>query len=198
MAEEIDRYERPVNPDNPNGYANNVNGRWVSDEEYQAWQEMLEAVMEGEMAEAQAIAEQYELIRPLNPTEVLAAMIHANPDVVESMPDETVGRMQPYFPRWATDTEYAVGDIVTYGEGDGVVYRCLQAHTSQDTWVPTDAPSLWAKVLTDAGEILPWEQPSSTNPYMKGDKVLWDGKVWVSDVDNNVWMPGVYGWSEVV
>jgi hypothetical protein len=33
---------------------------------------------------------------------------------------------------------------------------------------------------------------------MKGDKVLWDGKVWVSAIDNNVWMPGVYGWTEVV
>lgn len=182
-------------------YTNNVNGKWVTDEEYQQWQEMLEAVIAGEMAEAQAIAEQYELIRPLNPTEVLAAMINAQPEVVESMPDETVGRMQPYFPRWATDTEYAVGDIVTHGEGDGVVYRCLTAHTSQDTWVPTDAPSLWAKVLTDAGEILPWEQPSSTNPYMKGDKVLWDGKVWESTVDNNVWMPGAAGteslWQQV-
>lgn len=198
MSDEIDRYERPVDPDNPNGYANNVNGRWVSDEEYQAWQEMLQAVMEGEMAEAQAIAEQYELIRPLNPTEVLAAMIHANPEVVESMPDETVGRMQPYFPRWATETEYTVGSKVTYGEGDGVVYRCLQAHTSQGVWTPTAAPSLWAKVLTSAGEVLPWEQPSSTNPYMKGDRVLWDGKTWESTEDYNVYMPGVFGWSEVV
>lgn len=178
-------------------YTNNVNGRWVTDEEYQAWQEMLYAVIEGEMADAQAIAEQYELIRPLDPTEVLAAMIRVQPEVVESMPDETVGRMQPYFPSWETGKDYAVGDLITYGDGNGTVYRCLQAHTSQDTWTPTDAPSLWAKVLTSATDILPWEQPSSTNPYMKDDKVLWDGKTWVSDIDNNVWMPGVYGWSEV-
>ena len=41
-----------------------------------------------------------------------------------------------------------------------------------------------------------WEQPDSTNPYMKGDKVTHGGKTWVSDIDNNVWEPGVYGWSE--
>lgn len=33
--------------------------------------------------------------------------------------------------------------------------------------------------------------------YNKGDKVSHDGKHWVSDVDNNVWAPGVYGWKEV-
>ena len=38
-----------------------------------------------------------------------------------------------------------------------------------------------------------WEQPESTNPYMKGDKVKHNDKTWVSDIDNNVWEPGVYG-----
>ena len=42
----------------------------------------------------------------------------------------------------------------------------------------------------------PWEQPESTNPYMKGDKVTHAGRTWVSTIDNNVWEPGVYGWEE--
>ena len=41
------------------------------------------------------------------------------------------------------------------------------------------------------------EQPSSTNPYSKGDKVKHNGKIWTSDIDGNVWEPGVYGWTEV-
>jgi hypothetical protein len=53
-------------------------------------------------------------------------------------------------------------------------------------------------VLVEEGEILPWEQPESTNPYNKGDKVTHDGKVWVSEIDGNIWEPGVYGWTEVV
>ena len=43
-----------------------------------------------------------------------------------------------------------------------------------------------------------WEQPESTNPYMKGDKVTHNGKTWVSNIDNNVWEPSVYGWDEVL
>ena len=42
-----------------------------------------------------------------------------------------------------------------------------------------------------------WEQPDSTNPYAKGDKVTHNGKTWISTADGNVWEPGVYGWEEV-
>ena len=100
------------------------------------------------------------------------------------------------FPAWRGDgISYAAGDRVVYG---GTLYKCLQAHTSQSTWTPTDAPSLWAKVLIPTpGEIPEWEQPSSTNPYAKGDKVKHNGKIWISNLDGNVWEPGVYGWTEV-
>ena len=98
------------------------------------------------------------------------------------------------YPLWNSSVAYAAGDRVRY---DGVLYKCLQAHTAQPSWTPTAAPSLWAKVLvSDTGAPLPWEQPESTNPYMKGDKVTHAGKTWVSTIDNNVWEPGVYGWEE--
>ena len=80
---------------------------------------------------------------------------------------------------------------------DGVLYKCLQDHTVQVDWTPTAASSLWAKVLIPDPDIIPeWEQPDSTNPYSKGDKVMHNGKTWVSDIDNNVWTPGEYGWTE--
>lgn len=97
-------------------------------------------------------------------------------------------------PLWRSDGEYQKDDRVRYGD---VLYKCLTPHTAQPSWTPTDAPSLWAKVLvSDTGAPLPWEQPESTNPYMKGDKVTHAGKTWVSTIDNNVWEPGVYGWEE--
>ena len=66
-------------------------------------------------------------------------------------------------------------------------------------WYPTAAPSLWAKVLIPDENVIPeWEQPDSTNPYMKGDKVSHNGKHWTCDIDHNVYEPGVYGWSEVI
>lgn len=115
--------------------------------------------------------------------------------LAETLDDESAAESVELFPIWATDTNYAVGDRRRY---EGLLYKCLQTHTSQETWNPADAPSLWAKVLNpDPGEIPEWEQPESTNPYMMGDKVRHNEKIWISVIDNNVWEPGVYGWDEV-
>lgn len=115
--------------------------------------------------------------------------------LAETLDDESAAESVELFPIWATDTDYAVGDRRRY---EGLLYKCLQAHTSQVTWNPADAPSLWAKVLNpDPGEIPEWEQPESTNPYMMGDKVRHNEKIWISVIDNNVWEPGIYGWDEV-
>lgn len=113
--------------------------------------------------------------------------------------DEQALQVTTLYPLWDATKTYAVGDRVRYA---GNLYRCLQPHTAQETWNPADAPSLWAKVLTsETGEILPWVQPDSTNPYAKGDKVTHNGKTWESLVDNNVWEPGAVGteslWKEV-
>ena len=94
------------------------------------------------------------------------------------------------------DKPLEVGEYIQYQD---VLYKVLQAHTVQEAWTPINAPSLFAKVLIDpTGEtILNWEQPDSTNPYMKGDKVIHNGKTYVCTIDNNVWEPGVYGWEEI-
>ena len=100
------------------------------------------------------------------------------------------------YPKWnGNGVAYAKGQRVQY---DGVLDTGLQNHTSQAGWTPTAAPSLFAKVLIPDPTVIPeWEQPESTNPYAKGDKVAHNGKTWVSDIDGNVWEPGVYGWTEV-
>jgi len=46
---------------------------------------------------------------------------------------------------WAPGVAYAVGDTVTY---NGVVYKCLQAHTSQTGWEPPNVPALWQAIGT--------------------------------------------------
>jgi len=99
------------------------------------------------------------------------------------------------FPVWRDDATYSVGDRVRHGD---VLYRCLQAHDAQAQWTPDQAPSLWAKVLIPDPDVVPeWVQPDSTNPYKSGDRVTHNGQTWESTVDNNVWEPGVYGWSVV-
>ena len=143
-------------------------------------------------AEAQE-AEKIERTRPLTSEEVTRLLIAKQINTME-VDDNTALRMLEFYPDWATDTDYTTGYKVQHG---GKLWRCLQAHTSQSGWEPDIAPSLWAKVLIPDPEVIPeWEQPDSTNPYMAGDKVAHNGKTWVSAIDNNVWEPGVYGWTE--
>lgn len=113
---------------------------------------------------------------------------------VEYLTDEEALTVVGAFPLWSAHESYTAGDRVLRND---VLYKCLLDHASQPDWAPEVAPSLWAKVLTDADKVLPWEQPDSTNAYMTGDRVTHNGKTWVSDIDSNVWEPGVYGWTEV-
>ena len=100
------------------------------------------------------------------------------------------------YPKWESGVQYEVGYRVRYND---VLYSVLTAHDSQDNWTPDVSPSLFAQVLIPDENVIPeWIQPDSTNAYAIGDKVAHNGKTWVSDYDNNVWEPGVFGWSEVI
>lgn len=99
------------------------------------------------------------------------------------------------YPQWRPGMDYSAGYRVQY---NGVLYLVITDHQSQESWTPDVSPSLFTKVLIPDPDVIPeWEQPDSTNPYMKGDKVMYEGKVWVSDMDSNVWVPGEYGWTIV-
>ena len=100
------------------------------------------------------------------------------------------------FPRWDGDSHsYKTGDRVDY---NGLLYKCLQDHTSQTDWTPDKAVSLWVEIADPSIEWPEWKQPVGTqDAYVAGAKVSHNDKHWTSDVDNNVWEPGVYGWTEV-
>lgn len=111
-----------------------------------------------------------------------------------SAADELAIEAVAVYPAWQTGKTYTVGERIRYSD---VLYKVLQAHTSQEDWTPDVAVSLFAKVLiSDPNTIPAWEQPDSTNPYKIGDKVTHNGTTWISTVDNNVWEPGVYGWEK--
>ena len=99
------------------------------------------------------------------------------------------------FPKWSDDYEYSVDDRVRYGE---TLYKCLIAHTSQPSWTPPDSPSLWVRVDDPSHEFPEWVQPTgATDAYAKGAKVSHNERHWISEIDANVYEPGVYGWYEV-
>lgn len=115
-----------------------------------------------------------------------------------SLNDEDALEAINLFPNWDPESHsYLVDDRVNY---EGILYRCLQPHTSQEGWDPLSAASLWAKVLIPDANVVPeWEQPDSTNPYMKGDKVTFNGNTYESVIDNNIWSPAAYpaGWAQI-
>jgi hypothetical protein len=109
----------------------------------------------------------------------------------DSLADEQAAYAPMLTEAWKPDTDYEAGKRLCYSEK---LYKVLQAHTSQETWTPDTAVSLYAEVLIPDPSIIPeWVQPTSANPYMKGDKVRHNGKKWESAVDNNVWEPGAVG-----
>ena len=118
-------------------------------------------------------------------------------DASQSLPDDKAQDNIALYPHWNEDAHYDVNYRVQYND---VVYKCLQSHDAQTQWTPTDAPSLWAKVLVPSPDVIPdWEQPDSTNAYMTGDKVRYNGHIYESIIDNNTWSPEQYpqGWKLV-
>lgn len=108
--------------------------------------------------------------------------------------DEEAYTAPELFPQWQLK-DYQQGDRVQY---KGLLYKCLQSHTAQADWTPETAVSLWVRVDDPSIEFPEWRQPSGAHDaYGKGAKVSHNGKHWQSDIDANVYEPGVYGWSEV-
>ena len=106
--------------------------------------------------------------------------------------DEQAETVTTLFPEWATNTAYSVGDRVQYS---GLLYRCVQAHTSQDSWTPDAVPALWTRTSTD--EWPEWIRPTGAqDAYNIGDKVSFKGLHYISLINGNVYSPEEYpaGW----
>lgn len=111
---------------------------------------------------------------------------------ISYLDDDQAETVTALFPDWETSKAYAFGDRVKF---NGLLYRCVQAHTSQAEWTPDKTPALWVRTSTE--EWPEWVQPTGAHDaYNKGDKVSHNEKHWVSDIDANVYEPGVYGWTE--
>lgn len=112
-----------------------------------------------------------------------------------SLDDESALQGIELFPLWKAipPMEYEVGDRVRYND---MLYKCIQAHTSQASWTPDATPALWTEVSID--EWPEWKQPlGSEDAYRLGDKVSHLEKHWVNTLDYNTYEPGVYGWDEL-
>lgn len=110
--------------------------------------------------------------------------------------DETAAEHTDLFEYWAYPIHYVAGNL-RIDPTDNALYRCVQEHTSQEGWNPSAAVSLWARAANPAEEWPEWSQPvGAHDAYNQGDKTSHNAKHWVSDVNANIWEPGVYGWTE--
>lgn len=113
--------------------------------------------------------------------------------------DEQAEAVTNMYPEWAVDISYTVGERVQY---DSRLYRCVQAHTSQEGWEPPVTPALWVRTAKE-GEIPVWVQPTGAqDAYNKGDRVHYPSAtdpVYESLIDANVYSPEAYpqGWQLV-
>lgn len=118
-----------------------------------------------------------------------------------NLEDDKAMEVADLYPEWVSKKAYVVDEIIKYGvnaDNETQLYKVIQAHTSQDDWSPDKTPSLYKAIgFTDDGTSI-WTQPlGATDAYMKGDTVSFNGKMWTSTIDSNVWQPGVYGWEEI-
>ena len=104
---------------------------------------------------------------------------------------------------WEIGKAYAVGDFLTYGEngvGDPQLYKVVQAHTSQADWLPDETPALYTAIGLDDSGYPVWIQPTGAHDaYNTGDIVNYNGTLYKSLIDGNVYSPEVYptGWEVV-
>ena len=84
-----------------------------------------------------------ERTRPLSFSEVQEMMVRQQINTL-NVDDQTAVRMTEFYPAWESGQAYTAGYKVQYG---GKLWRCIQAHTSQESWVPsTDTASLWERI----------------------------------------------------
>ena len=107
------------------------------------------------------------------------------------------------FPVYEVGKSYLTKSVFSYGTnavGDPQLYQVLQDHTSAEEWPPDTAVSLYKKIGVTEEGYPEWVQPlGASDAYNTGDIVSFNGKLYESTIDANVWNPEAYpaGWQEV-
>lgn len=112
----------------------------------------------------------------------------------EAVADEDLIQYAELFPAYRVGKAYEIGEKFYY---EGQLYNVVQSHTTQFDWKPESLPALYTPIVPP-GQIGEWIQPTGAHDtYGVGAKVTWNGFTWESEVANNSWEPGVYGWVQI-
>lgn len=120
-----------------------------------------------------------------------------------TLPDKKAMEVAAVYDPWTVGKTYAIDEFLTYGVngvGDPQLYKVAQAHTAQSDWTPDATPALYMAIgLDDSGHPV-WSQPTGAHDaYNKGDIVNYNGILYESIIDGNVYSPDEYptGWEVV-
>ena len=120
-----------------------------------------------------------------------------------SLSDEQALEVATMYDAWQIGKAYTTGQFVIYGEnavGDPQLYKVVQAHSSQADWTPDKTASLYVAIGLDADGHPVWSKPTGAHDaYNKGDIVDYNGTLYKSTIDGNIWSPDEYpqGWEKV-
>lgn len=121
----------------------------------------------------------------------------------QTLTNEQAMEIAMVYPKYEVGKAYTAGEYFTYGEngvGDPQLYRVVQDHTSQEDWLPSENLALYEPIgLTNEGYPL-WSKPSGAHDaYNIGDIVDYNGMLYKSLIDGNVYSPEEYpnGWEVI-
>lgn len=121
----------------------------------------------------------------------------------QTLTDEQAMEISTIYPAYEVGKAYNVNEMFTYGindVGDPQLYRVVQAHTSQSDWKPDATPALYTPIGLNPQGYPKWSRPTGAHDaYNTGDIVDYNGTLYKSLIDGNVWSPEEYpaGWEEV-
>ena len=105
-----------------------------------------------------------------------AAMMNA-----ETLEDGQAAEVPTIYPVWKAG-EAVKADDRRYYEPDGKLYKCRQAHTTQEGWEPPLTPALWAVIdVAHAGT------PEDPIPASRGMDYIY-GKYYLDPEDEKVYL----------
>ena len=110
--------------------------------------------------------------------------------------DANIQKVSTLFNKYQVGIYYQIGDIFTYGDNNAC-YKVLQSHKSQADWQPDKTPALYKLIGSNDDGYLEWKQPlGAHDAYGIGDIVEYNGKLYKSLINGNVWSPDAYadGW----
>ena len=110
--------------------------------------------------------------------------------------DANIQKVSTLFNKYQVGIYYQIGDIFTYGDNNAC-YKVLQSHKSQEDWQPDKTTALYKLIGSNDDGYLEWKQPlGAHDAYGIGDIVEYNGKLYKSLINGNVWSPDAYadGW----